>query len=263
VGLYLLTVARHPLAYQDNPRVHERYLFPVGPLVITAFLAAPSRHIGRTATVAVLAAILLTVGPLGHLVLTHFTWVDAPSLTAPWLARRALRSGSAAAILIGSMALLVIIGVRRARGGALPGFAWLAGLLLLLNAGWYAELYHQTHLNATVRVVHNLQARLGPTDRITVVQDGSVPLERLCEYLKFWLDSPVTGYWVGNGSPSYYADLSGPPEDAADRTGPSYIVAPRGFEALCPRARSVPGFEPNPSRIVVLKVPKSGCVAPT
>ncbi|HZE75286.1 MAG TPA: glycosyltransferase family 39 protein [Gemmatimonadales bacterium] len=262
VATYVVAAARHTLLLNDPPRIHERYLFAVGPLLVTAPLLADRPPIGRVAIGLLCVVIVLAVGPLGSMALTDRTWVDAPSLTVPWQARRILGGGLAAA-LTGSLALLVAVAARRAPHRPWASFAWMSGLLLMLNGGWYASLYRQTYLDETSRLVHRLQDRLGPTERITVVQDGSDALASVSRYLKFWLDIPVTGYWVGSGAAPWYADLSGEAAHAVDRTAASYVVASPGFETLCPGAHPAPEIEPGPALpVVVLEVPKAGCGKP-
>ena len=138
-------------------------------------------------------------------------------------------------------------------------FALGGGLLLALNVGWYATLYDQTYLNANSRLVRELERRVGAADKITVIANGSDALADVSKYLKFWLDVPVTAYWVGEGSPPWYVDLSGPPSDAVDRTGASYVVASPGFETLCPSSRAAGVEAASVLRVVVLEVPTRGC----
>ena len=261
LGIYLLAIARHTLNLNAVPRPHERYMFPVAPLLFTMFLTGPTLRIRPGAVAVVLAAIVLTLGPLGSLMLTNVRTIDAPSLTVPWLVRRGLRSGREATLLIGSAALLVTWGAARVRGRPWASFAWLAGFLLILNVGWYRDLYRQTYLNATSRLVHGLEARLGPTRRVTViVQDKGSPLMLLTLYSKFWLGARATAYWAGDGPAPWYTDGSTPALEAASRTNPAYLIAGRQFGALCPDARSAPGLDPGPTTpVVVLEVPETGC----
>lgn len=262
VAIYVVAAARHTLLLNDPPRIHERYLFAVGPLLVTALLLADRPPIGRVTIGLVCVVIVLAVGPLGSMALTDRTWVDAPSLTVAWQIRRVLGGGLAAA-LTGALALLVAVAAARVRDRPWASFAWMSGLLLMLNGGWYASLYRQTYLAETSRLVHHLQDRLGPTERITVVQDGSDALASVSRYLKFWLDIPVTGYWVGSGAAPWYADLSGEAARAVERTAASYVLASPGFETFCPGAHAAPGIEPGPALpVVVLEVPKAGCGKP-
>ncbi len=261
VGLYVLAVARHPLVNQDSIRLHERYVFPVAPLLFTIFFAAPLARTSWLTGAVVLGGIVLTVGPLASVVLTGATAVDAPSLTLPWLLRRAL-GGLPAAAATAAVGLLAFLIVRRASGRLGPTLACLAGLLVMLNAGWYAYVSGQTYLAPTSTFVQRMRERLEPTDRVTIVHEGNPELARLSWYLEFWLDLPVTGYWVGVGPAPWYADLAGPPDDVTDLTAPSYIIAPPGFEARCPAARSLPEIGQGLSLpVVVLEVPDSECRA--
>jgi len=257
VALYVLATARHTLLLNDPPRMHERYLFAVGPLLLP-LLADPS-SIRRTGIALMCVLIVVTIAPLGYLALTDRTWVDAPSLTLAWQARRVL-GGALAAGVIGLLAVLVVVAPRWMPARPWASFASIGGLLLVLNAGWYASLYRQRYLDATSRLVHRFQQQIGPTDRITVIADGSDPVANMVKYLKFWLDVPVTGYWVADGAAPWYADLSGKASEAIDRTEPSYLVASSGFANLCPGARPALDNEPTESpQVVVLEVPRGGC----
>jgi hypothetical protein len=258
IAIYVAAAARHTLVVNPLPRIHERYLFAAGPLLITVPLLAGRSAVGPLGIVLICAVLALAIGPLGYLALTDRTWVDAPSLILAWQARRAL-GGARAAGVIGSVALAIMIAAWRLRDRPWVRFGLGAGVLLALNAGWYATLYSQTHLDGTTQLVHQLQRRVGPADRITVVAGGSDALTDMSKYLKFWLDIPVTTYWVGEESPPWYVDLSGPPADAVDRTGASYVVAGPGFETACPAAEAVRIETAAAPRVVVLQVPRGGC----
>jgi hypothetical protein len=264
VVIYLLAIARHTLNLNATPRPHERYLFPVAPLLFTLFLTTPALAFRRGAIAIVLAAIVVTVGPLGSVILTNVRTIDAPSLTMPFIVRRGLRNGRAAALLIGSAAFVVAWVAMRLRGRPWASGVWLGGALLVLNGYWYRDLYRQTYLDATSRLVHGLEARLGPAGRVTVVvADTGRPLMLLTLYSKFWLGMRATAYWAGDGPAPWYTDGSVPAPDVARRGAPAYLIAGPQFEAACPGARAAPGLEPGPSLpVVVLEVPAPGCGNP-
>jgi len=261
VAVYVLAAARHTMVLNVAPKIHERYLFAVGPLLLALFVAKDSPAPGAVTAAVVAAAIVLVVGPLGHIALTSRTWVDAPSLTVPWQMRRMLGGGKVAALVLGSVALLVCAGVRRARGNGLRGFGWLAALLVLLNAGWYGTMYRHPWLDPVARLVRGVEDRLGPTGRVTlVVRDDAEALRLVSQYTKFWLDDRATVYWAGEGRAPWYADVSGPATEAARRTSASYLVAAPGSAALCPGARTVSDLGAGPTLAVeVLQIPPGGC----
>ncbi|HLQ23681.1 MAG TPA: hypothetical protein VK132_10770 [Gemmatimonadales bacterium] len=258
VTVHVVAGARHTLLLNDTLRPHERYLFALGPLVLTAFLTEAGPRIGWAATALVVGAIVVAIGPLGHLTLSTATTIDAPSLTAPWLLRRSL-GPVPAALLAGAAALAVTWGAVRARGRLWLRVAWLAALPLLLNAGWYWDFYRQTYLNATSQLVRGLEERVTPTQRLAVVvADTSATQQRLVLYLRFWLGDRMTAYWGGNGDARWYTDANGT-GDAAARSGARYLVLQEGGSA-CPAGRPVSGLEPAASlRVAVLEVPDAGC----
>ncbi|HEX5387997.1 MAG TPA: glycosyltransferase family 39 protein [Gemmatimonadales bacterium] len=264
--LYLLAGARHTVLMNSSLRPHERYLFAVGPLLFAAFLTARTPPIGRVAAGVVLATIVLSVSPLAHLTLTRATPIDAPSLTLPWLLRRNFGSGLEAAAVIGLLALMATLGAARARSRLWPCTAWLAVLPLVLNVGWYSELYSQTSLGPPSRLITAIEQRIRPDERVAVVLlQPDEAIGRLSYYLKFWLGERSITYWASGDEVPWYADLSGPAENAAQRAiRPGYLVGGADVARLCPAARAVPALEPGPKLpVVVLHVPASGCGAPT
>ncbi|HET7601307.1 MAG TPA: glycosyltransferase family 39 protein [Gemmatimonadales bacterium] len=260
IALYVAAGARHTLVMNDSLRPHERYLFMVGPLLLAVAAMAQARVGGRVATAVVVGMIVLSVGPLGPLVLTRATSIDAPSLTLPWMLRRSLGSGWAAAALTGAAALAVSVGAARARERPVARFAWAAGLLLALNAGWYAHVYGQRSLDAMSRLIRELDSRVGRAQRLAVViTDRSEAIGRFAYYSKFWLDDRVVAYWAGAGPAPWYVDVSGPPEETLRRTGAEYLVAPASADALCPGALPAQGIRPGRNLpLVVLQAPPTG-----
>jgi len=262
VGTYVLAIGRHTLVMNPTLRPHERYLFPVAPLLLTLFLTNSSIAIRRPAAVLVVATIMLTIWPLGPLMLSNVRTIDAPSLTTPFiLARDTLGNRPATAVFMGLAALLVTWGATRARVQVLACFAWLAALPIVLNFVWYRDLYSQTYLKATSRFITRLERSLGPTQRVAVVvQDGDDVIQRLVLYQEFWLDDRSTGYWAGEGPAPWYTESSGPAPDVVRRTGASYLIGKPGLQSTCPTARIAPGLDPGPPlSAVVLDVTGTDC----
>lgn len=257
---YVVAAARHTLLLNDAPKMHERYLFAMGPLLFTLLLGRRAAPVSRWAVGAVCLLVVLAVAPLGRTVLTDRTWVDAPSLTLPWFLRRTWHSGGLAALAVGSLAGAVGLAARRAGDTPTVAAAWMAGWLVLLNGGWYLALYRQNYLDATSALVQVFEHRLEPADRVTIVQDGGEIPQRLTQHFKFWLGERVTGYWAAGGDASGYSDRSGPLAEAVRRTDAAYVIARPGFDAVCPGARAAAEFAPAPALgVVVFAIPHGTC----
>ena len=258
--IYLLGIARHTLLLNETPKVQERYLFAVAPLLIVATLTGSPLAVSRTAVAIVLAAIVLTLGPLAHHLLPRA--MDAPSLAIIWAGRRALGGGLICLLTVGAAAT-VLIGAVRARGSLLARVAWIAALPLVLNLGWYTLQYRASPLEPVWGAVRDLQRRMGPGQRVTVVvADTSEAQQYLALYAKFWLDGRSTGYWTGAEPIPWYLDVGGPAGEAAARTRADYLAGGAGLQASCPSAQQVPGGDPTRGQPpVILRVPPGGCGA--
>jgi hypothetical protein len=139
----------------------------------------------------------------------------------------------------------------------------MAALPLVLNLGWYLLQYRASPLEPVRRAVRELEQRMGPGQRVTVVvSDTSEAQQYLALYAKFWLDGRSTGYWTGGGPIPWYLDVGGPARDAAARTGADYLAGGSDLQAVCPSAPPVVSKRGQPP--VILKVPPGGCgAAPT
>ena len=268
-GIYVLAAARHTMVINSAPKIHERYVFAVGPLLLTLFLAAESAALGIGAIAVVCAAVGIAFALLADVALQWGSWVSAPSLTlASQLHTRIddLWIG----LVMASMAAFACVGARRAGGTIggtirrLPRAASLAALLLLLNAAWYVRLYRiQVPLQPFTHVIEGLEANTRPRDAITlVVDEDAEPMSLVAWYAKFWLQERATVYWTGQGGPPWYADAIGPVSDAVRRTRPTHLVGLSGITALCPEASPVPAAGADP-RVHVLAVPADGCGSAT
>ena len=206
----------------------------MAPLLIVATLTGSPLAVSRTAVAIVLAAIVLTLGPLAHHLLPRA--MDAPSLAIIWAGRRGLGGGLICLLAVGAAAT-VLIGAVRARGSLLARVAWIAALPLALNLGWYALQYRASPLEPVWGAVRDLQQRMGPGQRVTVVvADTSEAQQYLALYAKFWLDGRSTGYWTGAEPIPWYLDVGGPAGEAAARTRADYLTGGAGLQASCPSA---------------------------
>jgi dolichyl-phosphate-mannose-protein mannosyltransferase len=259
--IYLLGIARHTLLLNETPKIQERYLFAVAPLLIVATLTVSPLAVSRTAAAIVLTAIVLTLGPLAHHLLPRA--MDAPSLAIIWASRRGLGPGLTCLLAAGAAAT-VLIGAVRARASLLARVAWIAALPLVLNLGWYRLQYRASPLEPVWRTVRDLQQRMGPGQRVTVVvSDTSEAQQYLALYAKFWLDGRSTGYWTGGEPIPWYLDVGGPARDAAARTRADYLAGGSDLQAVCPSAPPVPAVDRKRGQPpMILKVPPGGCGAP-
>ena len=262
-AVYILAAARHTMVINPVAKIHERYIFAVGPMFLTLFFTS-KRTLGAApiAVACVLAAAI--VARIAETTLPSNTWVNAPSLLLPWLLYTK-SSRLVAGLLIGLGAAAVCVAARRPERmrGALR-FGVLAGAILTLNVAWYAFIYHiQTNLASVERNVRRLES-LPAEARITaVVPAHADPMAALSQYGKFWLGERFTAYWTGTGKPLWYADVSGADSDVIARTKPTHLVGLPGLEALCPAGTLLrDGGAPDRLSVQVVAVPDTGCSPP-
>ena len=129
------------------------------------------------------------------------TWVNAPSLTLPWLLYTKIPSRLVVALLAGGAVAAICWGARsRERMRGALRFGTLAATLLVLNAAWYAFVYHiQGNLASLERTLHEIET-LAPADaRITIVVPADAePMSALSYHGKFWLDRAAHRVLDGN-----------------------------------------------------------------
>ena len=258
--IYLLGIARHTLLLNDTPKVQERYLFALAPLLIVATLTSSSLPVAWGAAAVVLAAIIIPLGPLaGHLLPRA---MDAPSLALIWAIGRRLGAGPACLFAAGAAAT-VLVGALRSRS-LVARMAWVAALPLALNLGWYLLQYRSSTLEPIWQVVRGLERAMKPGDRVAVVvSDTSEAGQNLALYAKFWLDGRSTGYWTGGDPIPWYLDSIGPARDAARRTRANYLVGGPALRLSCPSAQPVNDAHPEVRPpLLILQVPPGGCGAP-
>jgi hypothetical protein len=197
-SVHAVAAARHTLVVNSAIKIHERYLFAVGPLFLVILFGTPTRP-SAPATAAVLAVIALTLGPLRGTALTGRVSTDCPSLTAAWMTREAV-GGLPALLHMLTLAGAASLAARIWRGPFVRA-AWLAPPLLVLNGAWYAAQYQQVHyVAATSQLIDALRERMRPGKRlVVVVANQDLAVARTTQYLKFWFDRRVTAYWTGDG----------------------------------------------------------------
>ena len=262
-AIYVLAAARHTMVINPVAKIHERYIFAVGPMFLALFLT--SKRPLAAAPIAV-ACVLLAVVVLRYaeVALPSNTWVNAPSLLLPWLVYTK-SSRLVAALLIGAGAAIVCVLARSREGlrGSLR-FGVLAGAMLTLNVAWYAFIYHiQANVVPAERSVRRLEMLPAGARITSVVPAHADPMAALSTYGKFWLGDRLTVYWTGTAKPAWYSDVSGAASDVVARTKPMYLVGLPGLEALCPAGSLVPdSAAPDSLSVQVVAVPATGCSLP-
>ena len=260
---YVLAAARHTMVINPVPKIHERYVFAVGPMLLALFVTA-KRPLGAASIAATCVLLAAIVARLAETTLPSNTWVNAPSLLLPWLLYTKLHSRVAAGLLVGVGAAIgcVLARSRDRMHGALR-VSTLAATVVVLNVAWYAFIYHiQANLVPFERSVARLESLPGSARITTVVPAHAEPMASVSSYAKFWLGDRVTVYWTGTEKPPWYVDATGPASDVASRTRPNYLVGLPGIEALCPAGSVVPDpAAPDSLSVRVLAVPANECGA--
>ena len=262
-AIYVLAAARHTMVINPVAKIHERYVFAVGPMFLVLFFTS-KRPLGAAPIAVACVLLAALIARIAETMLPTNTWVNAPSLQAVWWLYKA--SGRlAAGLLIGGAAAAVCYATRsRERLHGRLRFGVLAGSIVLLNVAWYAFVYQlQTNLVPVERNVRRLESL--PADaRITaVVPAHADPMAVLSQYGKFWLGERFTAYWTGSARPPWYIDVSGATSEVIARTKPTHLVGLPGLEALCPAGSLVSDAGASDSLAVqVVAVPATGCSAP-
>jgi hypothetical protein len=262
--VYAFAAARHTMIVNDEPKIHERYVFAVAPLFLVLFITTEAVSLAAATIVAGCVALAALVATLDTFALRDNAWITAPSLTVPWLLRGKLGSGVAIGALLGAAAAVVCWGATRAKGAfaRAPRWSWVAAPLVVLNLGWYAFVYRiQGMLDPIVQTVSALETRTPSGSRVTaVLREKAPPMQTLVWYVKFWLDDRATIYWAGEGRPPTSASVMGAATDAVRATSASYLLGTPDIRALCPSAVPVPALTPDSTLgVVVIAVPESGC----
>ena len=264
-AIYVLATARHNMVINRAPKVHERYVFAVGPMLLALFLTA-RRRIGAAPIVVVSLLVAAVATRIAYTMLPQNTWVNAPSLLLPWLVYTKTSSELVTGLLLAAGVAAVCVAARSpsAMRGALR-FGVLAGTLVLLNVGWYAFVYRiQGMLAPLERSVRRLEMLPAGARITTVVPEDADPMAALSYYGKFWLADRLTIYWTGTGAPPWYVDSTGMASDVVARTQPTHLVGLPGLEALCPAGTVLAGAAAPDSLVAqVIAVPAAGCAPPT
>jgi hypothetical protein len=263
--IYVLAAARHTMVINPVAKIHERYIFAVGPMFLALFLTA-KRPLGAAPIAVACVLLAAVVARIAETTLPANTWVNAPSLLLPWLVYTKTSSRLVAGLLMGVGAAVVCVAARSrgATHGALR-FGVLAGALVLLNVAWYAFVYHiQTNLVPVERSVRRLEMLPADARITTVVPAHADPMAVLSSYAKFWLNDRLTVYWTGTGKPPWYVDVSGAASEVLARTRPTHLVGLPGLEALCPAGSVLSDSTASGGLAVqVVAVPATGCTMPT
>jgi hypothetical protein len=264
-AVYVLAAARHTMVINRLPKIHERYAFAVGPLFLALFFAdAAPLSLGAIAVAGV--GIAVVMARIAYTALPDNTWVNAPSLTAAWLALNKMSSGVLVALLLGAATALVCWLARRARErGSTLGVTVVLGVpLLVLNVAWYAFVYRiQADLAPMRQTIAALESAAPAGATITaVVGVDRDPMSMLSYYGKFWLEDRLTVYWTGSPPAPWYVDSIGPAANAARATRAAYLVGLPGVAAACAGAVRAPLAVTGPALPVdIVAVPSRGCGA--
>jgi hypothetical protein len=262
-AVYVLAAARHTMVLNPVAKIHERYIFAVGPMFLALFITS-KRPIGVTPIVVTCVLLAAIIARIGETTLAANTWGNAPSLLLPWLVYTKT-SRLVAGLLVGGGAAILCYAVRsRERIHGALRFGVLAGAIVALNVAWYAFIYHiQSNLASVERNVRSLEMLPAGARITTVVPAHADPMAALSSYGKFWLGDRLTVYWTGTENPRWYVDVRGAPSEVIARTQPAYLVGLPGIDSLCPTGRILPGTAASDSLAVqVVAVPATGC-APT
>jgi hypothetical protein len=262
-AVYVLATARHTMVLNPVAKIHERYIFAVGPMFLALFITS-KRPIGVTPIAVTCVLLTAIIARIGETTLAANTWGNAPSLLLPWLVYTKT-SRLVAGLLVGAGAAILCYAVRsRERIHGALRFGVLAGAIVALNVAWYAFIYHiQSNLASVERNVRSLEMLPAGARITTVVPAHGDPMAALSSYGKFWLGDRLTVYWTGTEKPPWYVDLRGAPSEVVARTQPAYLVGLPGIDSLCPAGSILPGTAASDSLAVqVVAVPTTGC-APT
>jgi uncharacterized membrane protein len=262
-AIYVLAAARHTMVINPVAKIHERYVFAVGPMFLALFITS-RRAIGVTPIVVTCVLLGAIIARIGETTLPSNTWVNAPSLLLPWLVYTKTNR-LVAALLVGAGAAALCFALRsRERVHDALRFGVLAAAIVALNVAWYAFIYHiQTNLASTEQKIRLLET-LPAGARITaVVPAHADPMAALSTWGKFWLDDRLTVYWTGADRPPWYVDARGAQSEVIARTRPAYRVGLPGLETLCPiGAIQSTRMAGDTVAVHVVTVPSTGCTRP-
>jgi hypothetical protein len=263
-AIYVLAAARHTMVINPVAKIHERYIFAVGPMFLALFVTS-KRPIGVASiavTCVLFAAIIMRIG---ETTLPANTWVNAPSLLLPWLVfTKTNRIVAGLLVGVGAAVLCLSVGSRWRMPDALR-IGVLAGAILALNVAWYAFIYHiQSNLASTERKIHLLETLPAGSRITTVVPAHADPMAALSTYGKFWLGDRLTVFWTGTEKPPWYVDMRGAESEVIARTNAAYLVGLPGLEALCPIGTvQSERVATDTVAVHVVTVPATGCTRPT
>ena len=258
--IYVLAAARHTMVINPIAKIHERYIFAVGPMFLALFMTS-KRRVGVIPIAVACVLIAAIIARIGETMLPSNTWVNAPSLLLPWLVYTKT-SRLAAGLLVGAGAAALCYALRsRERVPDVLRFGVLACAMIVLNAAWYAFIYHiQANLESTEQKISLLETLPAGTRITAVVPAHADPMAALSTYGKFWLGERFTVYWTGTDKPQWYADVRGDVSDVIARTKPAYLVGLPGLESLCPMGTvQSERIAADTVAVHVVTVPPTGC----
>jgi len=230
VAVSVFVVARSTLRLDEHPRLHERYLFIVAPLLLASQAAASYAPAARERVRLALAAGLGT----GVLLLVRFSGIaltdnapsDSPSLTAFLDVSR--RHGFLAALVAVALAAgLFVAAGHLARPRPRLAFGLTAALFVLMNAGWYGFLHRPGNDVRGKTFALSVARSLPAGSRVAVVTDG-LELHVLWA-LETWLPGPLVLYSLEAQAKEWWIGDSGDAARLATVHRPTHVVHAAGL----------------------------------
>jgi hypothetical protein len=241
--VYLAGVTRVTLG-EPQTRMQERYLFILAPMFLVLLFAFESwsRRKLFVATASVWLAAVLWLSVSYRQILNWNLQSDSPSLTAFFLVSRRFPGVVPlilAALVTGALVLASMWGRRVG-----TTFGALALLFILLNAGWYANVWSvDGDLRRFKRFALNVATRVRAGETVAVITDGLDP--RVVWALEFWLRNPVALLTVSEQKTEWWIYASGSYEDILRTSRPSLVVAEAGSERKLPTEFRLVGRAPG------------------
>lgn len=240
--VYLAAVIRISLLDLEL-RMHERYLFVLAPMLLV-LLSVGGRSQLRISLVATAVLWLVWTFWLATRYRQVLTWnvqSDSPSLTAFFYVSRRYPGVVPlilSAVVVGALALASML-----RRRVWTAFGSLGLLFVLLNAGWYANVYSLEELHFFKKFALNVGGRVRPGETIAIITDGLDP--RVVWGLEFWLRNPVALLTVSEQKNEWWIHASGSYADLLRSAHPSLLVVAATTEKQLPRDLRLLGRAPD------------------
>lgn len=232
VAVSVFVVARSTLRLDEHPRLHERYLFVVAPLLLACHAAAADapasavRERVRLALGMALAVGFVLLVRFSGIALTDNAPSDSPSLTAFLDVSR--RHGFLAALVAVALAAgLFVAAGALARPRPRLAFGLTATVFVLMNAGWYGFLHRFGNDVRGKTFALSVARRVPAGSRVAVVTDG-LELHVLWA-LETWLPGPLVLYSLEAQAKEWWIGDSGDAARLATEHRPTHVVHAAGL----------------------------------